>query len=153
MDKEKSADTLQPLIALLHAEGCSLVVRDSDGVLHSFNKKGVRDLIWLLDNSPATLRDAVIADKVIGKAAAGLIAQGGVAVAYADVMSRRALPILEAAGISYSYAQLVEAIEIPEGSGRCPLEKIVEPAGDAGQVEALLRSHFREMKEKQNDNI
>lgn len=150
MDKEKSVDTLQPLIALLHAEGCSLVVRDSDGVLHSFNKKGVRDLIWLLDNSPATLRGAVIADKVIGKAAAGLIAQGGVAVAYADVMSRRALPILEAVGISYSYAQLVEAIEIPEGSGRCPLEKIVEPAGDASQVEALLRSHFREMKEKQN---
>jgi hypothetical protein len=139
---------MQQLIDLLHQQECSLVVKSKAGEVTTYNKKGVRDLVWLLDHDAERLRGAVIADKVIGKAAAGLIVQGGVVEAYADVMSRLALPLLDEASIAYRYGQLVDHIVIPEGDTRCPLERIVAPAQNAAEVESLLRGHFAEMKKK-----
>ena len=131
---------------ILHSQNCSLVVRSLDGEVTAYNKKGVRDLVWLLDNEPEKLRGAMIADKVVGKAAAGLMVQGGVGEVYADVMSRLALPLFNEAGIPYSYGELVERIVIPEGDDRCPLEKIVSEATTAQEVETMLRQHFAEMQ-------
>lgn len=136
---------MQRLIDILHSSACSLVVRAQSDEVTTYDKKGVRDLVWLLDNEPERLHHAQIADKVIGKAAAGLIVQGGVTEVYADVMSRLALPLLNASDISYSYGELVDRIVIPEGDDRCPLESIVAEAQTAPQVEDLLRAHFREM--------
>lgn len=139
---------MNELIDILHAEDCSLVVCDANGEVTTYNKKGVRDLIWLLDNDPQRLKHARIADKVIGKAAAGLIVQGGVREVYADVMSRLALPLLDATNIPYTYGELVDRIVIPAGDDRCPLEKIVAPAASALEVEQMLRQHFAEMQQK-----
>lgn len=131
---------------ILHSKESSLVVRSQDGVVTTYDKKGVRDLVWLLDNEPERLRDAKVADKVIGKAAAGLMVQGAVGEVYADVMSRLALPLLDKANIPYSYGELVERIIIPKGDDRCPLEKIVSEATTAQEVETMLRQHFAEMQ-------
>lgn len=131
---------------ILKDTGCSLVV-EKDGETTTYNKKGVRDLVWLLDNEPERLCDAQIADKVVGKAAAGLMVQGRVREVYAEVMSQQALPLFDEAGIPYTYGILVEHIAAPE-DGRCPLEKIVAHATTAKEVEVTLRQHFEEMKQK-----
>lgn len=131
---------------ILHSQNCSLVVRSQDGEVKAYNKKGVRDLVWLLDNEPERLRGAMVADKVVGKAAAGLMVQGGVGEVYADVMSRLALPLFDQANIPYTFGELVERIVIPEGDDRCPLEKIVSEATTAQEVETMLRQHFAEMQ-------
>jgi len=140
-----AAMKMQQLIDILHKKECSLVVRAQTGEVSTYSKKGVRDLIWLLDNAPERLQNAQLADKVIGKAAAGLIVRGGVTEVYADVMSRLALPLLDVSGIDYSYGELVERIVIPLGDNRCPLERIVAEAQTAAEVEAMLRQHFEEM--------
>lgn len=139
---------MKQLIERLHQEDCSLVILSSEGEITSYNKKGVRDLIYLLDHEPERLKNAILADKVIGKAAAGLIIRGGVREVYAEVMSRLALPLLTTAKISYQYATLVDRIIIPDGDDRCPLETIVAEADNAEEVESLLRSHFQEMQRK-----
>ena len=144
---------MQHLIDLLHQQECSLVVKAKTGEVTTYHKKGVRDLVGLLDHDAERLRGAVIADKVIGKAAAGLIVQGGVVEAYAEVMSRLALPLLDDAGIAYRYGQLVDHIVIPDGDNRCPLERIVAPARNAAEVEMLLREHFAEMKNITTDPL
>ena len=127
----------QQLIDILHQENCSLVVQDTRGEIRTFFKKGVRDLEDLLDHEPSFLRGAMIADKVIGKAAFG-----GVREIYADVMSRHALPLLEENGIAYSYDTLVDQIVIPIGDTRCRLEEIVALAQSAKEVVAMLRHHW-----------
>ena len=139
---------MKTLIDILHKTDCVLVVRNAQGEVTTYNQKGVRDLVWLLDCEPERLHGAAVADKVIGKAAAGLVVNGAVRSLYADVMSRAALPLLDEAGIEYTYGQLVERIVIPEGDQRCPLEQIVAPAHTAAQVETLLRQHFAEMQKR-----
>ena len=137
---------MEEIIRILHGKGCSLVVRSVAGEVSDYAQPGVRDLIWLMDHEPERLRGASIADKVIGKAAAGLAVRAGVVRIYAEVLSRAAVPLLDEAGIDYSFGQLVDRIVIPEGDDRCPLEQIVAPAEDAAQVETLLRLHFEEMR-------
>lgn len=134
------------LIELLHEKGCSLVLEDKQGNVRSFYKTGVRDLEYLLDNEPEILKGAVVADKVVGKAAAGMMAYGGVKEVYAEVLSRKALPLLEDNGIRYSCGKLVDQIIIPQGDTRCPLEEIVSTAVTAGETVMRLRQHFAEMK-------
>ncbi len=138
------------LIEILTTTGCSLVV-ESHGEVSTYNKKGVRDLIWLLDNEPQRLIGTRVADKVVGKASAGLMARAGVRELYAQVLSRLAQPILDDAKIAYTYGTLVDRIVIPDGDTRCPLEKIVAPASTPAQVESLLREHFADMQ-RQREN-
>ena len=137
---------MRRLIEILRREACSLVVETATGEVTTYNKPGVRDLVWLLDNEPWRLRRARVADKVIGRAAAALLVNGGVAAVHGEVMSRRALPLLEEAGVDVSWGKLVDAIVVPEGDTRCRLEEIVMPATTPIEAEALLRDHFRLMR-------
>lgn len=134
--------SLSKLIGILHKEGCSLVLEDVQGNIRLFYKKGVRDLEDLLNNEPDTLKGATIADKVIGKAAAGMMAYGGVREVYADVLSRKAISLLNDNHVMYSYDKLVDHIIIPKGDTRCPLEEIVSSAKTAEETVNMLQHHF-----------
>ncbi len=145
---------MEDLIELLHSSGCSLVVRSADQMVTTYNKKGVRDLMWLIDNEPDRLMDADVADKIIGKAAAGLIINSGVKCVYAGVMSAKAVTLFNKESFkNYSYGTLTERIIIPETDTRCRLESIVEDAQNAKDVETMLRAHFKEMREKETSRI
>lgn len=134
---------MQQLIEILRREKCSLVVKNH-GIVTTYSKPGVRDLEYLLDHDPEMLHGAVIADKVIGKAAAAMVVVGGVKELYAEVMSKKAIPFLEEAGIAYTYGTLVDTIK--EEGDRCQLEKITAPATTPEETVALLRTHFEEKK-------
>ena len=62
-------------IDLLFAERCSCVVRNGD-TIRIFRERGVRDLWRLLHEEPELLDGAFVADKVVGKGAAALMAAG-----------------------------------------------------------------------------
>lgn len=134
---------MQLLIEILRREKCSLVVKNH-GIVTTYSKPGVRDLEHLLDHEPEVLQGAVIADKVIGKAAAAMAVVGGVKALYAEVMSKKAIPFLDEAGIAYSYGTLVDTIK--EEGDRCQLEKITAPATTPEETVTLLRAHFQEKK-------
>ena len=134
---------MQQLIEILRREKCSLVVKNH-GIVTTYSKPGVRDLEYLLDHDPEMLHGATIADKVIGKAAAAMVVVGGVKELYAEVMSKKAIPFLDDAGIIYTYGTLVDTIK--EESERCQLEKITAPATTPEETVALLRTHFEEKK-------
>ena len=139
---------MQQLIEILRREKCSLVVKNH-GIGTTYSKPGVRDLEHLLDHDPEALHGAVIADKVIGKAAAAMVVVGRVKALYAEVMSKKAIPFLEEAGIAYTYGTLVDTIK--EEGDRCQLEKITAPATTPEETVALLRTHFEEKKRERND--
>ena len=138
---------MKKLIDILHREGCSLVV-EKDGEVSIYNQKGVRDLEHLLKHEPEKLRGARIADKVTGKAAAGIVVKGGVKELYTDVMSKKAAELLDVSDVKYTFAVMVDEIIIKEGDNRCPLEKIVDSATTADEVVETLWAHFDEMKNK-----
>lgn len=114
----------RPLVDILHAEQLSLAVETSDGTCKRYRSHGVSDLYRLLTAEPAILNRASVADKVVGKGAAALMALGNVSEVWADTISRSALAVLRQAGIQVEYATLVPYIINRRGDGICPVERL-----------------------------
>lgn len=110
------------LIERLDAEQCSCVIYNG-GETRLFWERGVQDLYRLLKTEPDFLRGAFIADKVIGKAAAALMALGGgVDEVFARVISSPARELLERSGIKVDCLSEVPHIINRTRTGWCPLE-------------------------------
>ncbi|MCM1140087.1 MAG: DUF1893 domain-containing protein [Muribaculum sp.] len=110
------------LVDILHSGNHSLVV--DNGEIHTFDGRGVRDLYHIYTTAPQILKGASLADKVVGKGAAALMALGGVKQIHADVISRPALTMLESDGITVTYSILVDNIINRKGTGMCPVETL-----------------------------
>lgn len=118
-----SAEHLNKAKMLLSKTGSTCVICGND-VIITDKRRGVRPLLDLLD-SEATVRGFSAADKVVGKAAAHLYCLLGIEDLYANVISQPALDVLQGAGISLEYGQLVPAIKNRSGDGFCPMESAV----------------------------
>lgn len=111
----------QQLKERLLVEQCSCVIYNQ-GEVRIFRERGVKDLYRLLKEEPEFLAGASMADKVIGKAAAVLLALGGVREVFALVISLPARELLERAGIATGYSEEVPHIINRTRTGWCPLE-------------------------------
>lgn len=132
---------MDDLIQLLHEGKHSLVV--ANGEVCTFNGRGVIDLYHLLQDDPGFLYEASIADKVVGKAAAALLALAKVKEVYADVVSRPALDLLSKTDIKISYGVVAPHIINRTATGWCPLETrcfdCATPEECFHQIEAFYR--------------
>ena len=133
----------------LLAEGCSCVIRNGE-TMRSFHQRGVSDLWQLLHEEPALLRGGFIADKVVGKGAAALMAAGGVRGVYARVLSRPALELLDGAGIPVEYERLVRNIINRAGDGICPVESLCADARTPEECLPRIGEFVRRMKARQS---
>ncbi|MBP3356991.1 MAG: DUF1893 domain-containing protein [Rikenellaceae bacterium] len=113
---------MERIIGLLHEGGYSCVVRNGERI-RTFGRRGVADLHELLHREPELLEGASVADKVVGKAAAALMAAGGVRELYADTVSEGALELLRRAGIEVSFGRRVPHIVNRTRTDICPLER------------------------------
>jgi len=101
----------------------SCVVQTAAGEILTSDERGIRPPLRWLREDPAVLKNAAVADKVIGKAAALLFAYGGVKSIWAECMSDAAINFLSSTGIAFEYATRVEAILMRNGSDICPMER------------------------------
>ena len=109
------------LVNLLHKENYSCVIFGLNET-RTFSRRGVMDLYDLLLNNRAFLKGALVADKVVGKAAASLMILGEVGELHADVISMPALSLLKDASVKVSFGCQVPYIKNRTQDGWCPLE-------------------------------
>ena len=133
---------MKQLIAILHDEGLTLVVRSENGDIHRFTQRGVKDLVTLVGERPEVLQGAFIADKAVGKAAAACMVVGGVKHVHADVMSEPALALLNAHGIIAEYGQLVDHIINRTGTDWCPMERLSRGIDDPTVIIQKIKEFF-----------
>lgn len=99
--------------------------------IHIFDGRGISDLYRIYTSTPAILKNAMIADKVVGKGAAALMILGGVSKLHADVISKSALSLLQEAGVQVEYAKLADNIINKQNTGICPIETLCLEATSA----------------------
>lgn len=128
----------------LHSEQCSCVIATAEGAIRTFHRRGIMDLFITLKNEPDVLRGAMIADKVVGKAAAALMVLGCVSRVYADVISTPAIALLRRHGIAVDFATETDHIINRARTGWCPMEALSrdcdDPATIRDRVEQFLRN-------------
>lgn len=130
---------MKELIEMLHKGDYSCVVRNGSEV-RTFTRPGVADLYSLLKGDAAFLKGAMVADKVIGKAAAALVVLGGVKELYAEVISLSALMLIRDAGIEVDFSVVVPYIRNRTGDDWCPLEMLCYKVKKAGDILPLIDS-------------
>lgn len=112
------------IAGLLLKEQCSCVISHVEKGIRFYWERGVRDLYRLVSEEPEMLAGALVADKVVGKGAAALLACGKVSGVYAPVMSTPARELLEQNGVEVRCKQEVDHIENRSKTDWCPVEKL-----------------------------
>lgn len=107
---------------------------------YTHQSRGVKPVIdfW----SREYLKDAIIVDRVIGKASALFMADANPKHIHGVVMSQLAVEFLEKEGISYSADKVVPKIINRAGDGLCPMESAVAEVADRMEgIDILLEKN------------
>lgn len=140
---------MERLVRMLEEGGYSCVIENRTGV-HTFTRRGVADLYGLCAASPDMLAGARIADKVVGKGAAALMAIGGVSEVYAGVISVPARRLLDEHGIAVACGREVPNIINRDGDGICPVETICSPLQSLNEMYSAIGGFIARMNNDKN---
>ncbi len=121
-------------LAVFHGQTCVAEAKE----------KGVLPLYRLVKQQPALLKNAVIADKVTGRAAAALTIASGAAHLYTDLISEPALSLLQQASFPVTYGACVPRILNRKQDGPCPMEHLVRDAQTPEEAVAMLTDFFKD---------
>ena len=106
----------------LYEKNASLVVLYANGECKEYYQNRINDIKDILREDKSALKDAIIADKVIGKVAGSILTVAGVKEIYADVISQYAIPVLQENNVKYEYKTLTEYVINNSKTGMCPME-------------------------------
>ena len=147
--KMESPLVVEGLLHAMEVQDTSCAIY-TDGAVLTHKSRGVKPMVdfW----SCGDLEDAVVCDKVIGKASAMFLVSGGAAYVHGQVMSQLALDFLVSNSIDCGYDQLVEKIKNREGNGLCPMESSV---ADVNDIDEGIENVINKMNELgiENENI
>ena len=129
----------EQMLGMLNENGLSLLVRNR-GITSQHQNRGVQDLLSLIKNEPDRLRGAVVADKMIGKAAAALMIAGGVKAVYTNLICTPARELLEQAGVELHATEEVPQILNRDRTGQCPIDSRLNDATTVEQCVEILQN-------------
>ena len=121
----------------LKKKDCALAITRNERILYETKASGIRGLLTAVDQLGESMKDASVADKIVGEAAAQLCLYSQVREVYAAIMSRCAKDLFDQSQIDYEYENLVPHILNMKKTDLCPFEKIV--AGSKTPKEAYER--------------
>ena len=133
---------------LLQEKYTCVLCRGDD--LQCSRQNGIRPLLaWIRDNKDYTGCSA--ADQIVGKAAALLYARMGIVSLYGQVMSERAIPVLEKFHIFYEAEKTAPYIINRAGDGMCPMEQTVLDLDDPDAAFDALSAKVEELMQQRPD--
>jgi hypothetical protein len=122
---------LDDYLAELDRSGMCLMVWRGGGVVFSSPSKGIRPHLEAIDKlGRGALRGSVMADKIVGRAAALLMLYSVPAEVHAGVITTKARELLQAEGVVVHPGGEVPAIKERDGRIYCPFEAMVQGISD-----------------------
>ena len=115
-------DKLEIVKNRLFETNASLVVMFSNGEIKEYFNKRVIDIVSILKVNKEGLKDAIVADKIIGKVAATLMTKAGVKKVYSKTLSKFGKDVFDNNNIPYEYDIITEYVINNEKIGMCPME-------------------------------
>ena len=134
----RTCPATQSAIHLIEQDTAACVVIRGGVIARAEMGRGIGPVLKLYDEG--ALEGAYVVDKIIGKAAAMIMTEGGVTGCYGLTMSRAAYDWLTDHGVKADCRERVDVIINRAGDGMCPMEETVLDIDDAKEgIEALRR--------------
>ena len=131
---------------ILFSENLTCVILKDDKIYKSA-KRGVTPVIELINNN-IDIKGAVVADKIIGKAAALLFILCKVREIYSPVMSEPAIDTLKSSDIEFNFDESVPYIINRTNDGQCPMEKAVSDTNNPQEALTRIKNKVKELSNK-----
>ena len=135
---------LKNAIELLNKNNATCIVLIDDRAIIRYDR-GVKPLLDFIDEK-CNIKGGIVADKVVGKAAAMLYIVLEIKELYACVISEHALEILEKYGIEVTYAQKVSMIRNRSNTGFCPMEQSVLKIDTPTEAVTAIRCTLKKLQ-------
>ena len=132
----------EALLNILNADSHSLVVFNDDSLSY-YNGRGVSDLLELVSEEPERLQGAIVADKMIGKAAATLMVAGGVSEVHTNLICTAAKEVFHQAKVPVFFQEEVPQILNRDRTGQCPIDALLNETEDVEQCVEILKARFQ----------
>ncbi len=129
------------MLDMLNEQGLSLLVFNH-GELTTHANRGVQDLLQLISEQPERLQGAVVADKIIGKAAAAIMATGGVREVHTNIICTPAKKLFEQQGILIFATEEVPMILNRDRSSMCPIDTQIADIESIEECVAILQTRL-----------
>jgi len=123
------------------AAGASVVVAKDGVIAVERQGRGLDPLLALFDEG--RLAGAVVVDKVIGRAAAAILAKGGARRAHAELAGEGAAELLARHGVAFSADKTVKVILNHKQTDSCPMEKAVAGLDEPEKMIEAIRKAKR----------
>ena len=145
MVSQKDTEAIELAKRMIREETCSFAVVKEGRIVYQDKGNGVKPIMKLLDSNRELLKDAVVVDKLIGKAAALLLCLGEVKQIYAITMSEAGKAYLDRGGIEAGYEKCIGMISNRRKDGICPLERAVSEIEDPQTAYERLKETIAEL--------
>ena len=139
---EQTVSQGEALLNMLNANNQSLLVLNNDS-LSFYNGRGVSDLLQLLSEDADCLNGAIVADKMVGKAAATLMVAAKVREVHTNLICTPAIEVFQAAGIPVFFTEEVPQILNKDRSGQCPIDALLNEAESVEECVAILNKKIK----------
>ena len=133
----------------LEAARRMMLVKDGR-ILAQESGGGVSPLLAIYETRKDDMANAVIVDKVVGRAAAAIAICGKARHVHGEVMSEDAAEFLKAHGVTSGCTLPVPRILNRKRDGLCPLEQSVAGIDDPGKALAALKDKIESFKKNRN---
>lgn len=141
-------DKLVKATEILKKEHCSFVLYHNENQIACETGIGLKPIMAVLRQDKRGFEGAVIADKVIGKAAALMVVLGGAEAVHGDLMSETAIKVLERFQVPYTNTVVVPIIENRTQTGMCPLEQSVQQVEDPEEAYDVIEETIKQLMKK-----
>jgi len=138
--------------ALRRGDYSLVIVRDGR-IIYASRSHGIGGILGAIEELDNRIEGASVADRIIGKAAALLLAYSKVKDAYAVIISRNGLETLRSHGIQVDYENLVPKILDRSRREICPFEKIALEIDSPRLGFEMLRRRWRSLIEESGGRL
>ena len=115
---------------ILEERNLSLVILKRGEIIFESESRGVQGLLDAIEDDSIDVEGTSVADRVVGRGAAFLLAYMGVDSLFGEVISKPAMDVLEENNIRYDSEEVVKNIQNRDGSDICPFEKLTSDIDD-----------------------
>jgi hypothetical protein len=115
----------------------SFVLIKNEKIVFRSKTERLKPLIACIKKHKEDMRGAIVFDKVIGRAAAMLLAHAKVKEVWTPIISQDARKYLKKSKINVEFKEVVKAIMNQKGDDLCPMEKLSRKMGE-GIIKHLL---------------
>lgn len=120
----------------------SIVLVKENEIVNTSRKNGLLPILDLYNNDKSILENAIVADKVIGKAAALILKEANIKELYAELISENAIELIDKTNIKYKYNRKVREIRNRDNTAICPMEELALESNNADEFIEKIKEKF-----------